>query len=158
METQSEVVTGTGTGAMVMAGAGPDPGGQRIGNTSGKLQPGDPVPLSNSAPSRKAGLPPFFLLHGDCDRCVGPESSVEFAESLRRHGVAAECVVLPGVTHTDPILELPMEGFDLASEAVLALVLEGDLGRVQESWQQRSAVHQQEGGKTDLDSMSTEIA
>ncbi len=44
--------------------------------------------------------PPCLAFHGGDDPVVHPDQSVLFAEALRRVGVEAEAVVLPGVAHT----------------------------------------------------------
>ena len=43
--------------------------------------------------------PPFFLIHGDADDVVPIERSEEFAEALRKAGVAVRFLRLPGVGH-----------------------------------------------------------
>lgn len=50
--------------------------------------------------------PAFLLIHGDHDRVVEARDSVELAQKLRRHRVAAELVILPGAGHAAPLLGL----------------------------------------------------
>jgi acetyl esterase/lipase len=50
--------------------------------------------------------PGFLLIHGDNDRVVEARDSVELAQKLRRHRVAAELVILPGAGHAAPLLGL----------------------------------------------------
>lgn len=50
--------------------------------------------------------PGFLLIHGDRDRVVEVRDSVAFADRLRRHGVAAELLILPGASHGAPLAGL----------------------------------------------------
>jgi acetyl esterase/lipase len=50
--------------------------------------------------------PPFLLVHGDRDRVVEVRDSVELAEKLRRNGVPARLLILPGASHGAPLTGL----------------------------------------------------
>lgn len=50
--------------------------------------------------------PGFLLVHGDRDRVVEVHDSIAFADKLRRHGVDAELLVLPGASHGAPLAGL----------------------------------------------------
>ncbi|HYC71600.1 MAG TPA: alpha/beta hydrolase fold domain-containing protein [Opitutaceae bacterium] len=52
-------------------------------------------PINHARP----GLPPFLLLHGDADRTVPLQQSLDFQAKLREHGVRCDLVVLPGAPH-----------------------------------------------------------
>lgn len=52
-------------------------------------------PLNHVRP----GLPPFLLLHGDADRTVPLQQSLDFHARLREQGVRCELIVLPGAPH-----------------------------------------------------------
>jgi len=43
--------------------------------------------------------PPFLLIHGRDDRLVPYEESVKMADALRRAGVEAELLLIPGAGH-----------------------------------------------------------
>ena len=47
----------------------------------------------------KAGLPPFLLLHGDGDKTVPYQTSLNFQAKLRDHGVTCDLITLPGAPH-----------------------------------------------------------
>lgn len=50
--------------------------------------------------------PAFLLVHGDRDRVVESRDSLDFARKLRRHGVAADVLVLRGAGHGAPLAGL----------------------------------------------------
>jgi len=50
--------------------------------------------------------PPFLLVHGDADRVVALQDSVELDGLLRTAGVASTLVVLPGAGHFAPAVGL----------------------------------------------------
>ena len=52
-------------------------------------------PLNHLRP----GLPPFLLLHGDADRTVPLQQSLDFQAKLRASGVRCDLVTLPGAAH-----------------------------------------------------------
>jgi acetyl esterase/lipase len=52
-------------------------------------------PLNHVRP----GLPPFLLLHGDADKTVPIQQSLDFQAKLRANGVECELQVLPGAPH-----------------------------------------------------------
>jgi alpha-L-fucosidase 2 len=47
----------------------------------------------------KPGLPPFLLLHGDADKTVPWQTSVNFQARLRAAGVRCDLITLPGAGH-----------------------------------------------------------
>jgi alpha-L-fucosidase 2 len=52
-------------------------------------------PLNHVRP----GLPPFLLVHGDADRTVPIEQSLDFRAKLHAHGVRCELITIPGAGH-----------------------------------------------------------
>lgn len=52
-------------------------------------------PLNHVRP----GLPPFLLLHGDADRTVPLQQSLDFQAKLRANGVPCELIIIPGAPH-----------------------------------------------------------
>lgn len=52
-------------------------------------------PLNHVRP----GLPPFLLIHGDADRTVPLQQSLDFQEKLRANGVICDLHILPGAGH-----------------------------------------------------------
>lgn len=158
MSPQHRLGMGVADGVLpVPRGAIPAPSRTPLLDDASSHGKASPVAHSQSPPpaERAAGaisgapggvLPPFYFLHGAADRCVGPESSEGMCTALRQHGVPASCVVLEGVTHTDPILELPMEGFDLASDSMDMLIRTGSLDGIEaayEGWRGDRMLQQQ---------------
>lgn len=47
----------------------------------------------------KPGLPPFLLLHGDADKTVPYQTSLNFQEKLRANGVVCDLITIPGAGH-----------------------------------------------------------
>ena len=47
----------------------------------------------------KSGLPPFLLLHGDADKTVPFQQSLNFQTRLRAHGVRSDLITIPGAPH-----------------------------------------------------------
>jgi acetyl esterase/lipase len=47
----------------------------------------------------KPGLPPFLLLHGDADKTVPYQTSVNFQARLRAAGVRCDLITIPGAPH-----------------------------------------------------------
>jgi acetyl esterase/lipase len=45
------------------------------------------------------GLPPFLLLHGDADKTVPYQTSVNFQAKLRASGVVCDLITIPGAGH-----------------------------------------------------------
>lgn len=81
-------------------------------------------------------LPPVHLLHGEEDQMVPATGSRDFADSLRSAGACTVFAELrPGVSHTRPIVEGPMQGEDPQAELVLRMLLgtEGAAARLQAS-------------------------
>lgn len=69
-------------------------------------QPKEPNPASlellrATAPINhvRPGLPPFLLLHGDADKTVPLQESVNFQAKLRASGVPCDLMVIPGAPH-----------------------------------------------------------
>lgn len=69
-------------------------------------QPKEPNPASlallrATAPINhvRPGLPPFLLLHGDADRTVPLQESVNFQAKLKASGVPCDLIVIPGAPH-----------------------------------------------------------
>ncbi|MFZ5497175.1 MAG: alpha/beta fold hydrolase [Verrucomicrobiota bacterium] len=52
-------------------------------------------PLNHVRP----GLPPFLLIHGDADKTVPLQQSLDFQERLRANGVTCDLHILPGAGH-----------------------------------------------------------
>jgi acetyl esterase/lipase len=47
----------------------------------------------------KPGLPPFLLLHGDADKTVPYQTSLNFQAKLRASGVVCDLITIPGAGH-----------------------------------------------------------
>jgi len=47
----------------------------------------------------KPGLPPFLLLHGDADKTVPYQTSLNFQARLRANGVVCDLITIPGAGH-----------------------------------------------------------
>lgn len=47
----------------------------------------------------KPGLPPFLLLHGDADKTVALQQSIEFQKRLRETGNTCDLIVISGAPH-----------------------------------------------------------
>lgn len=47
----------------------------------------------------KPGLPPFLLLHGDADRSVPYQTSLNFQAKLRDNGIPCDLITIPGAPH-----------------------------------------------------------
>ena len=48
----------------------------------------------------RAGLPPFLLIHGDADKTVPLQQSLDFQAKVRTHGGICDLMVLPGGLHS----------------------------------------------------------
>jgi acetyl esterase/lipase len=46
-----------------------------------------------------SGLPPFLLLHGDADKSVSLQESINFQAKLKASGVPCDLMVIPGAPH-----------------------------------------------------------
>lgn len=59
-----------------------------------------------------AGAPPVLLATGDADRTVQPRNSIALKARLTQAGGAAELILYPGLSHTDPLkmLARPFRG------------------------------------------------
>ena len=53
------------------------------------------APINHVTP----GLPPFLLLHGDADKTVPLQESVNFQAKLKANGVLCDLMVIPGAPH-----------------------------------------------------------
>jgi dienelactone hydrolase len=60
--------------------------------------------------SSKDVFPRFCAIHGTGDKCVPVQTSEEFVSRLCSMKVQAELITYEGWSHTDPIIEAPMEG------------------------------------------------
>jgi acetyl esterase/lipase len=63
----------------------------------------------------KPGLPPFLLIHGDADKTVPIQQSINFQTTLRRNGVPCDLMVIKGAPHSlvatqkiDPVFMKPV--------------------------------------------------
>lgn len=63
-------------------------------------------PLNHVRP----GLPPYLLLHGDADRTVPIQQSLDFQAKLREHGVRCDLITLSGAPHR--LLDWPKHSSD----------------------------------------------
>lgn len=52
-------------------------------------------PLNHVRP----GLPPFLLIHGDADKTVPIQQSLDFQAKLRASGVRCDLIIIPGASH-----------------------------------------------------------
>ncbi|XVE53383.1 hypothetical protein DITRI_Ditri02bG0199900 [Diplodiscus trichospermus] len=72
-------------------------------------------------------LPPIILFHGTGDYSIPSDASKNFADTLRRLGGKANCILYDGKTHTDLFLQDPMRGGrDDMFEDVVAIIHAGD--------------------------------
>ena len=54
-------------------------------------------------------LPPMYIYHGSRDQTVPEQGSIDFVDLLQKHGISARYRSYDGWSHTDPILEGPMD-------------------------------------------------
>jgi acetyl esterase/lipase len=47
----------------------------------------------------KRGLPPFLILHGDADKTVPFQQSLNFQQRLQAHGARCDLITIPGAPH-----------------------------------------------------------
>jgi alpha-L-fucosidase 2 len=47
----------------------------------------------------KPGLPPFLLLHGDADKTVPYQQTLNFQARLKANGVTCDLITIPGAPH-----------------------------------------------------------
>ena len=79
------------------------------------------------SPAEAGLLPPMLLAHGTGDASCPFANSVAFADALKASGAGCVGVKLyPGKSHTDPILEDPMDGDDPLIEDIMYLVRNSD--------------------------------
>ncbi|OQR88204.1 isoprenylcysteine alpha-carbonyl methylesterase ICME-like [Thraustotheca clavata] len=69
-------------------------------------------------------LPSIHLFHGTADRTVSWHSSAKFAQVLQAAGATVHVKYYANKTHTDPIIEDPIEGDDPLLNDVIAIVRE----------------------------------
>ena len=73
----------------------------------------------------KPGLPPFLLLHGDADRTVPLQQTLNFQAALRERGVPVTVILIPGAPHG----LLTWEKFDPAYNEKLVAWLRSVVGK-----------------------------
>jgi len=80
---------------------GLSPSLQALHNQPKEVTPAALAILRETAPINhvKPGLPPFLLLHGDADKTVPYQTSLNFQEKLRANGVPCELITIPGAPH-----------------------------------------------------------
>jgi prenylcysteine alpha-carboxyl methylesterase len=71
-----------------------------------------------------AYLPPIRIYHGSRDKTVPPDGSVDFVRELERAAVPVQFHMYEGWSHTDPILEGPMDADHRFHRDVYAAVQE----------------------------------
>jgi alpha-L-fucosidase 2 len=59
----------------------------------------DTAPINFITPNPKAGHPPFLILHGDADKTVPLQQSLNFQSRLRANNVPCDVIILPGAQH-----------------------------------------------------------
>jgi acetyl esterase/lipase len=64
-------------------------------------------------------LPPIRLYHGTRDATVPMASSVEFCKALRDRGADCQVTLLDGMTHSEPLLEGPLQGQHVFADLIL---------------------------------------
>jgi prenylcysteine alpha-carboxyl methylesterase len=69
-------------------------------------------------------LPPMRIYHGSLDKTVPPDGSVDFVRELERAAVPVQFHMYEGWSHTDPILEGPMDADHRFHRDVYAAVQE----------------------------------
>jgi len=75
-------------------------------------------------PSAVKLLPPISLLHGTADRSVPHRSSEHLAIALKQAGAEVDLVLFPGKTHTEPIIEDPMQGTENGADPLLSYLID----------------------------------
>ena len=83
------------------ARGGLSPALQNLHNQPKEVTPASLAILRETAPINhvKPGLPPFLLLHGDADRSVPYQASLNFQAKLRANGVPCDLITIPGAGH-----------------------------------------------------------
>eukprot|EP00736_Rhodelphis_marinus_P001064 Rmarinus@m.5383 len=84
------------------------------------------LPIFSHVKDAWAHIPPVALLHGTGDTTCPYASSTEMAQVLRSVRVPVSLKLYPGKTHTDPIVEDPMKGYDPLLTDLVGMVLTGD--------------------------------
>lgn len=67
-----------------------------------------------------AFMPPVLLFHGDADKTVPPQSSLDFAMALQSVGATAVADIRAGLAHAEVIIEGPMRGEDYQVQLLLS--------------------------------------
>jgi len=86
-------------------------------------------------------LPPISLLHGTGDRSVPHRSSEHLALALKQVGAEVELVLFPEKTHTEPIIEDPMQGSENGPDPLLSYLI-GVVDKHSGGLKRRGVVHQ----------------
>jgi len=86
-------------------------------------------------------LPPISLLHGTGDRSVPHRSSEHLALALKQVGAEVELVLFPGKTHTEPIIEDPMQGSEKGPDPLLSYLI-GVVDKHSGGLKRQGVVHQ----------------
>lgn len=92
-------------------------------------------------PSAIKLLPPISLLHGTGDRSVPYRSSEHLALALKQVGAVAELVLFPEKTHTEPIIEDPMQGTENGPDPLLSYLI-GVVDKESAGLKRSGVVHQ----------------
>lgn len=79
-------------------------------------------------------LPPMRIYHGSRDKTVPPDGSVDFVRELERAAVAVQFHMYEGWSHTDPILEGPMDADHRFHRDVYAAVQEWTEHMAADDW------------------------
>lgn len=74
---------------------------QNLHDQPKEVTPASLAILRETAPINhvKPGLPPFLLLHGDADKTVPYQTSLNFQAKLRANGVSCDLITIPGAPH-----------------------------------------------------------
>ena len=70
-------------------------------------------------------FPQFTLFHGTSDETVSWKSTAEFSHALRSAGVPVNSKFYEGKSHTDPIIEDPIDGDDPLMHDILDVISQG---------------------------------
>jgi acetyl esterase/lipase len=83
------------------ARGGLSPSLQNLFDQPKEVKPASLALLRETAPVNHVtpGLPPFLLLHGDADKTVPLQESVNFQAKLKASGVSCDLMVIPGAPH-----------------------------------------------------------
>ncbi len=83
------------------ARGGLSPSLQDLHNRPKEITPESLAILRETSPINhvKPGLPPFLILHGDADKTVPYQQSLNFQARLRASGVTCDLITIPGAPH-----------------------------------------------------------